>query len=102
VAAAVGDTVVEGFIDLLVEAPEGYVIVDYKTDAAPSDDAIDEALERYSVQGAAYGLALERAIGTPASRCLFVFARAGGAVEREVADLRGTIAAVEARVGALS
>ena len=33
VAAMVGDRVLEGYVDLLVRTPDGYVIVDYKTDA---------------------------------------------------------------------
>ena len=32
VAAPVGDRVIEGYVDLLVETPDGLVIVDYKTD----------------------------------------------------------------------
>ena len=31
-AGPVGDGIVEGFIDLLFEEDDGYVIVDYKTD----------------------------------------------------------------------
>jgi len=98
VAADVDGTVVEGFIDLLVETPDGYVIVDYKTDRAPSDDELDAALRRYSVQGAAYALALQCALGTTVTRCIFVFARVGGAVEREVVDLHAAIRAVEEQV----
>jgi hypothetical protein len=43
------------------------------------------------VQGAAYALALERALGTPVARCVFVFARRRRAVEREVDDLRAAV-----------
>ena len=40
VVAQLGDTVVEGYIDLLVRTPEGLVIVDYKTDQwKPGSDA---------------------------------------------------------------
>ena len=45
---------------------------------------------------------LERALGTPVARCLFVFARRRRAVEREVDDLPAAIAAVERRVAELS
>ena len=52
-------------------------------------------MERYRVQGAAYALALERALGTPVARCVFVFARRPRRpVEREVDDLPAAIAEV--------
>jgi ATP-dependent helicase/nuclease subunit A len=102
VAAAVDGVTVEGFIDLLIETLEGLVVVDYKTDQTPTDDDVDAAMDRYRAQGAAYALALERALGAPVARCLFVFARRRRAVEREVDDLPAAIAAVERRVAELS
>jgi ATP-dependent helicase/nuclease subunit A len=101
VAAIVDGVTVEGFIDLLIETLEGLVVVDYKTDQTPTDDEVDAAMERYRAQGAAYALALERALGAPVARCVFVFARRRGSVEREVDDLPAAIAAVERRVAAL-
>jgi ATP-dependent exoDNAse (exonuclease V) beta subunit len=98
VAAVVDGVTVEGFVDLLVETLEGLVVVDYKTDQTPTDADLDAAMGRYRTQGAAYALALERALGTPVARCLFVFARRRGAVEREVDDLPAAVAAVERRV----
>jgi ATP-dependent exoDNAse (exonuclease V) beta subunit len=100
VAAVVDGVTVEGFVDLLVETLEGLVVVDYKTDQVPTDADLDAAMDRYRVQGAAYALALERALGTPVARCVFVFARRRRAVEREVDDLRGAVAEVEERVRA--
>ncbi|HEY4396338.1 MAG TPA: UvrD-helicase domain-containing protein [Acidimicrobiia bacterium] len=102
VAAVVDGVTVEGFVDLLIETLEGLVVVDYKTDQTPTDEELDAAMERYRAQGAAYALALERALGTPAARCLFVFARRRRAVEREVDDLPAAVAAVERRVAELS
>ena len=101
-AAIIEGITVEGFVDLLIETLEGLVVVDYKTDQTPSDDELDAAMERYRAQGAAYALALERALGTPVARCLFVFARRRRAVEREVDDLPTAIAGVERRVAELS
>jgi ATP-dependent helicase/nuclease subunit A len=100
VAAVVDGVTVEGFVDLLVETLEGLVVVDYKTDQVPTDADVDAAMERYRIQGAAYALALERALNAPVARCVFVFARRRRAVEREVDDLPAAIAAVEARVRA--
>jgi len=39
------------------------------------------------VQGAAYALALEAALERRVARCTFVFAKRGGAIERDVVDL---------------
>ena len=101
VAAVVDGITVEGFVDLLIETLEGLVVVDYKTDQTPTDDELDAAMQRYRAQGAAYALALERTLGTPVARCLFVFARRRRAVEREVDDLPAAIADVERRVAEL-
>ena len=93
VAAAVEGVLVEGFVDLLLEQPDGdLVVVDWKTDRVPAPADLDAALARYSVQGAAYTLALEAVLSRRVARCLFVFARApGGALEREVVALRDRI-----------
>jgi ATP-dependent exoDNAse (exonuclease V) beta subunit len=100
VAAAVDGTLVEGFIDLLVRSPEGLVVVDYKTDAAPTAADLDAAAARYAVQGAAYALALEATLGEPVTRCVFVFARQPAAVERVVEDLDAAKREVRARLRA--
>jgi ATP-dependent helicase/nuclease subunit A len=98
VSARVDGVVVEGFVDLLYEGPGGLVVVDYKTDAVPRDAQLEEAMLRYRLQGAAYAVALEQALGQPVSRCVFVFAGRSPALEREVDDLPGAIAAVRERV----
>jgi len=100
VAAVVHGTLVEGFIDLLVEDGNGFTVVDYKTDPAPTGAELDQALARYTPQGAAYAVAVEEVLGRPVHRCVFVFARPGGAVEREIPDLPGAAAAIRARLSA--
>jgi ATP-dependent helicase/nuclease subunit A len=65
VAAPVGDRVVEGYIDLLVRTDAGLVIVDYKTDQWSGPVQTTERLDRYRIQLAAYGAALESAIDEP-------------------------------------
>jgi ATP-dependent helicase/nuclease subunit A len=87
VAAPVGRRVIEGYIDLLVETPDGLVIVDYKTDTVRSESEVDEKLATYEVQGGAYAVGLEEATGLPVVDCRFVFCRPGGAIERSVTDL---------------
>jgi ATP-dependent helicase/nuclease subunit A len=87
VAAPVGDRVIEGYIDLLIETPEGLVIVDYKTDTVASEADVDAKLATYELQGAAYAVALEESTGMAVLDCRFVFCRRSGAIERRVADL---------------
>ena len=88
-----GETLVEGFIDLLYETADGeLVVVDYKTDALQEGEAVDAALSRYQLQGAAYAMALEASLGEPVSACRFLFLHADE--ERDVAELAGAIAQV--------
>ncbi|HEX4779083.1 MAG TPA: PD-(D/E)XK nuclease family protein, partial [Acidimicrobiia bacterium] len=94
VTAQVGDATVEGVIDLLVDAPEGLVVVDYKTDRVETGAALERAVTRHRPQGAAYALALGTLLGRAVSRCVFVFATADGVVERDVADLDDAIVEV--------
>jgi ATP-dependent helicase/nuclease subunit A len=100
VAAPIGDgRLVEGYIDLLFEdADGGLIVVDYKTDRARSDVELDAAMARYRLQAAAYALALEVTLGRPVARAVFVFARIGDAVEREVTDLPAAVAEARALV----
>jgi len=98
VAAQLDGILLEGFIDLLVETPDGLVVVDYKTDRVDGDADLDAALARYGVQGAAYAVALETVLGRPVSRCVFVFARTGNPIERDVDDLDAAKAIVRRRL----
>jgi ATP-dependent helicase/nuclease subunit A len=97
VGATIGETVIEGFIDLLYERPDGGLsIVDYKTDSIRSDEELDIKMKRYSRQGALYALALERALGRPVADCSFVFLRYKSGAERPIPNLRAAVARVEA------
>jgi len=87
VAAPVGGITIEGYVDLLVETPDGLVVVDYKTDSVRNEAEIDAKLERYSLQGAAYAAAIEVATGLAVVDVQFVFARPEGPVVRSVDDL---------------
>ncbi len=73
VAGPVGDGIVEGFIDLLFEEEDGFVIVDYKTDSVRSEDAIERAMGRYRLQGGVYALALNKAAGVNVKEVSFLF-----------------------------
>ena len=73
VAAPFGPGIVEGFIDLLFQEEDGFVIVDYKTDALRSDDDIQKAMRRYELQGGGYALALTEATGVHVKEVSFLF-----------------------------
>ena len=91
--------VVEGIVDLLFETPDGFTVVDYKTDAAGTDEELDAAFGRYVLQGATYALAVGRAVGRPVTRCAFLFLREDGAVVREIPDLPAAVERVAAALG---
>jgi len=95
VGTPLGDRILEGFIDLLIAGPEGYVVVDYKTDASVTDSDLDRAVERYRLQGATYALAVQRALGVSVTRCVFLFLRADGAVARDLDGLDAAMGEVE-------
>jgi len=101
VAASVGDTVVEGYIDLLVRHPQhGLVVVDYKTDQVAAGPDRDDRLRRYGIQLAAYGVALSQLLGEPITAGVLVMCRTSGPAEQvEIphfqslqASLRGQLA----------
>jgi len=97
VAAPVEGTVVEGYIDLLYRGPDGLVVVDYKTDDTHDDDVLQDKIERYTLQVAAYSLAVEQAAGEEVDRCVLVFARAGQPAE-EVAITGDSLARAQQEV----
>ena len=100
VAADIDGVIVDGFIDLLYQSSDGYVVVDYKTDAIGARNA-DEVLARYVPQAMAYALVLGEQLDQPVRRCEFVFVNApGGAAVRTVAVTKAAIAELRASVPA--
>lgn len=75
-------TIVEGFVDLIYRDDDGsLVVVDYKTDAVPSN-AIDARVEVYRGQMAAYVRTLEKASGAVVDRAVLLFLHPEGATAR--------------------
>ncbi len=75
--APVDGVLLEGFVDLLYELPDGrLVVVDYKTDAVHGAE-VDRRMERYRLQGGVYALLLEAVTQREVARVEFVFAAAG-------------------------
>ena len=93
-AAPAGRQVVEGYIDLLYRTPDGFVVVDYKTDAAAGDAQRRQRAAGYRWQLATYAHAIEAATGIPVLRCVVCFLDSGGAHEVEVEDLRAAMAEI--------
>ena len=98
VAAPVGGRLVEGYIDLLYESPDGLVVVDWKTDRVESKDDTTALLARYRLQGAGYAAAVEAVTGRPVARVVFEFLRPEGAVEANLPDLPAAIEEVRQAV----
>ena len=102
VAANIGGQVLEGYIDLLVQTPDGPVIVDYKTDQWPDDSERTSRIEKYRRQLAAYGVALESVTGQPVAGGMLVRCRPDGPAEEitiegwndAVAELRVSISSL--------
>jgi ATP-dependent helicase/nuclease subunit A len=72
-AVATEGAVVAGKVDLVYEAGEGLVIVDYKTDEG---GGTERSREKYSEQMALYAEALARAAARPVAAAFLVFPRA--------------------------
>lgn len=93
-----GAGVIEGYVDLVVDSPDGLIVIDFKTDHAPDDAAIDRLLHRYQYQGATYAIALEHITGRPVADCRFLFIGVDGVVERSVPDLPAVMARVRTEI----
>ena len=100
VAVPVGDALLEGYVDLCIDTPEGLLVVDYKTDLVTSDADIADKLDRYRVQAAAYAIALEQLTGRPVIECRFVFIGPEGVEERAVADTADARARIRSHLDA--
>jgi ATP-dependent helicase/nuclease subunit A len=75
--AWVNGVLLEGFVDLLYELPDGrLVVVDYKTDALRTA-GIDARMKQYRLQGGVYALLVAEVTGQDIARIEFVFAAAG-------------------------
>ena len=96
--ARVHGVLLEGFVDLLYELPDGrLVVVDYKTDAVRGAE-VDRRMERYRLQGGVYALLVAEVTRREVARIEFVFAAAGEA--RTVTDVGPVVGEVRALLGA--
>jgi len=94
-----GGSVVRGAIDLLVDTPDGPLVVDYKTDSL-KDATPHELVDRYGVQRKIYALAAARG-GEGPVRTAYAFLDQGGEVVEDALggnELEATRAELEALV----
>ena len=92
------DTVLEGFIDLVIETEEGLEIVDWKTDHISSSE-VPARLKEYELQAGLYALGLEAATGRPVARVTYVFVSPGS--EESPGDPAALAAGSRARLEAM-
>jgi ATP-dependent exoDNAse (exonuclease V) beta subunit len=65
---------VEGAADLLMKEPDGWKVVDFKTDKV-DEDGVAKRAAHYALQGACYALCLSPVIGEPIKEVIFYFLR---------------------------
>ena len=74
VSTKLGDKLMEGFIDLLIDTPDGMTIVDYKTDGLTSKQ-VQELGPEYEVQLGLYAWAVGETTGKPVRAATLLFLR---------------------------
>lgn len=74
------EVLLQGVIDCLIETPEGFTVVDFKTDRVTADSAADRA-ESYREQLDAYRLAVETVFEKPVLRQVLFFLAIGAEIE---------------------
>jgi len=72
-------TLVRGVIDLIFKEPDGWVLVDVKTDRLP-DGKVDSLVERYAPQVQLYASAWQNCVGDVVKETVLYFTQAGIAV----------------------
>ena len=74
VSTKLGDRLMEGFIDLLIDTPDGITIVDYKTDRLTTKQ-VQELGAEHEVQLGLYAWAVEETTGRPVREATLLFLR---------------------------
>jgi ATP-dependent helicase/nuclease subunit A len=74
------ETVVRGVIDLVFGEEDGWVVVDYKTDAVQGKGALDAAAAKYAPQVRLYARAWERGTGEKVKETWLLFTGPGALV----------------------
>jgi ATP-dependent exoDNAse (exonuclease V) beta subunit len=97
VAAPMGEMLIEGYVDLLVDDGNGgYRVVDYKTDRVEGDGPTPDQVSKYRRQVAVYAWLVQQVTGRPVTGATLLFVSSRGAWAEEVDDLPSAIAEVMA------
>ena len=80
-------TAYSGFIDLLIEKDDHYLIVDYKTDTISKQNSVHSKIEKYASQIAMYSILLKQRPQIKKTRAIFLFLNSKENIEFEVEDL---------------
>lgn len=75
-ALAVDGAIIEGFVDMIIEGPQGLEVVDWKTDRVADAD-VQSRLAEYELQAGLYVLGIEGATGQRVNSVTYVFVAAG-------------------------
>lgn len=79
-----GPMILQGVADLLFQAPDGWVLIDYKTDyCGPDALKLDALIESYRPQTNLYRFMAERALEAPVAQCFLVFLQGQRVVEMD-------------------
>ena len=98
VAAPYDGVIISGIIDLLYQDTDGQlVILDYKTDSVSSPTEVDDRLQHYQYQGAAYAYAVEKATQMTVKSVRFLFLNSTKDSLRQV-NFRPLLASLRERI----
>ena len=75
VSAPLNGWLVEGFIDLLIDGPDGLTIVDYKTDSLSTAQEVEDAAAQHATQMGLYAWATQEVTGKPIKESVILFLR---------------------------
>jgi ATP-dependent helicase/nuclease subunit A len=98
-AVEMDGTIVEGFVDMLIEGDGGLEIVDWKTDDIAAGE-VERRMAQYRLQGGLYVMGLERATGRTVDRVTYVFLSAG--VEHDLGETSALAEAARRQLAAVS
>lgn len=98
-AVELDGTIVEGFVDMLIEGNGDLEIVDWKTDDIAAGE-VERRMAQYRLQGGLYVMGLERATGRTVDRVTYVFLSAG--VEHDLGETSALAEAARRQLAAVS
>ena len=87
ISGKIGSRFYSGYIDLLIENEDHFLIVDYKTDTIDKREGTLEKAEKYSTQLATYSILLRDFVKSKKIRAKFLFLNSRNEIEYEITEL---------------